>query len=82
MQHALWHRQAELESASAEKRGEVVIPLEGGGTLTALPGQEFAVEAATGVRYGISWAQDEYGALTVRAKAFHARFHQLLCMLR
>lgn len=57
---------AELDAAAAEGGGAITnIQLESGGILKALPGQESAVDEATGVTYALTWAQDDTGAISV-----------------
>ena len=59
--------QAELDAAKAEDGGAVTkIDLESGGHLRVLPGQESAVDEASGLTYTLTWAQDDTGALSVR----------------
>ena len=63
--------QAELDAAAAEGGGTVTnIQLESGGILKVLPGQESAVDEATGVTYTLTWAQDDTGAISVRIPRF------------
>ncbi len=61
--------QAELEAAAAEGRSSVRVELDNGGVLEVPLGDEYVVEAATGVRYHIKWGQDEAGNLQVGTRA-------------
>ena len=58
--------QAELDAAEAEGGRKTMIHLESGGRLEVFPGQEVATDQTTGMRYSVSWAQDESGAISVR----------------